>query len=139
MPIWPWAKWDTRFELVNGVLRQVHEDLARLLARPDPRPPAPPAPFVCVLVEADGPHGPTTLGKSGRAATLPGKALQLTTLVPLTNVRVTVFADLERVNVRGIWRGVDMVNAAIGECPTARFDEWQVGVQLFVNVEAVGT
>lgn len=102
-------------------------------ARPEPAPP-----FVCVLVEADGPNGPTTLGASGRASKLPGKPLELTAMVPLKNVRVTVFADLERVNVRGIWCGVDLVQAAVGECPSARFPEWPPGVKLFVNVEAVG-
>jgi hypothetical protein len=98
-------------------------------------PPKPPKPFVSVLVygtskdgSSAGPSGlPLALGMAGCA----GK-ITLVTHVPLYDVNVIVFCDLERVAIDGIFHGVDLVQAGVGDCPVARFRQWQVGTNLTV-------
>jgi hypothetical protein len=97
------------------------------------RPPPLPGPFVCAFVEATKPSGqPTTLGASGRASEN-GTVLEIQPNYPLTDVRLTVFADLDRVSIHGIFLGMDIVTAALGDCPIAHFDDWQLGVKLRVQ------
>jgi hypothetical protein len=109
----------------------VHSDVRELLRRP---PPPMPPPFVCVLAEGDSDRGPMTLGAAGRVTDNRGSPeLTLRTQVPLRDVRVTVFCDLERVAVHGVFVGVDMVTASLGECPTVRFPMWNVGVVVRVQ------
>jgi hypothetical protein len=89
-------------------------------------------PFVCVLAEGVGPHGPVTLGASGRARKS-GTVIELSTMTPLVDVRMTVFCDLERVDVHGIFLGSDLVTAALGSCPSVRFPQWHPGVRVLVQ------
>jgi len=104
--------------------------------RVPPAPSAPPKPFVSVLVygtskdgSSAGPGGlPLALGMAGRVG-----EITLVTHVPLYDVNVIVFCDLERVAVDGIFHGVDLVQAAVGDCPVARFREWHVGANLTVQ------
>lgn len=124
-------RWWRRFfgvEDVRNELLLLRGSIADALARP-PLPP-----FVCVLVEADqnnedGSTRKTTCGQGGvlRDGEL---TLQMQAMVPMRNVRVTVFCDLSRVEVRGVFLGVHYVNACVGECPVAFFDGWPVGVLL---------
>jgi hypothetical protein len=53
--------------------------------------------------------------------------------VPMKTVRLTVFADLERVSIHGLFKGVDLVTAALGDCPVAVFEEWPLGVKVRVQ------
>lgn len=83
-----------------------------------------PAPFVCVLVEATNIRGRhVTLGGGGRA----GRPITVRAQLPLFDGRVTVFTDLERCAVTGIWLGTNPIHAGIGECPVGRFDVWELG------------
>jgi len=91
-----------------------------------------PDPFVCVLAEADGPHGRTTLGGAARAKEN-GTVIELLAQVPMKAIRLTVFADLERVSIHGIFVGVDLATAALGDCPVVFFEEWPVGVKVRVQ------
>ena len=110
--------------------------------------------FVCVHVVADVEREPflapykhdglarevsrrverITLGASKRIRGL--SDLVLKPHFPLTNVSVTVFADLERVQVSQIVLGVDVLTAAIGVCPSAQFASWPMGIDLRVICEA---
>lgn len=121
-----------RFEKLLDQFAIVHAKLAELgelVTRP---PPAPPDPFVCALAEADGPNGRTTLGAAARAKEN-GTVLELVAHVPLKSVRLTVFADLERVSIHGVFVGVDLVTAAMGDCPVVVFQDWPVGVKVRVQ------
>jgi hypothetical protein len=57
------------------------------------------------------------------------------THLPLKDVRLTVFADFERVDIRAIFLGIDVVTAQLGTCPVARFSDWPPGVLLRVQCE----
>lgn len=92
-----------------------------------------PMPFVCVLVVGKGPKGPVTLGATGRVWRDECVLVELITQVPMTECSATVFADLERVNVGGIFVGSDYMHAALGECPIASFAQWHPGVKLRVQ------
>jgi hypothetical protein len=98
-----------------------------------PLPPEPLLPFVCVLVEGMGPKGPLTAGTTARVRRDNVHMLELTTHTPMRFCRVTVFADLERVDVGGIFVGSDYMHAALGTCPIAFVPEWPVGVWLRVQ------
>ena len=89
-------------------------------------------PFVAVLVHAQGEKGPVTMGMSGHLKT-DQSLLETTTQVPLTQVRVTVFCDLERVAIYGIFAGTELRQAQLGDCPVAAFERLDVGVKLRVQ------
>jgi hypothetical protein len=133
--MWPWKKKlpprDERAELLAN-LRSLEGTMNRCLDRlekPDPPP------FLCVLVEAELEDGsPTTCGGIGTIVE-PGRRIEveLQAQRPMRNGRVTVFCDLTRVNVHGIFVGVDLVQATLGSCPVAFFKEWLPGVVLRVQ------
>jgi hypothetical protein len=112
----------------------VHAAIANLTAvvrahsRDAIAPVPPPPPFVMVLVQGDGPRGPTSLGACGDA----GKLIELTSNLPLTDVEVIVFADMRRVRV-SVFLGVDLLAAAVGSCPFAYAASWMPGVKLYVD------
>jgi hypothetical protein len=93
------------------------------------------APLVCVLVEAE--HGDLPIqapriaymGTAARA----NEAIVLKTQVTLRRVRVIVFADLEKVDVRGIFCGAKLASVALGSCPMATFDSCEPGVDIRVD------
>jgi len=95
-----------------------------------PPPPPPPPLFVAVWAIGLGPRGPVSLGACGDAS----KPIELHTNVPLDEVQVIVFADMQRVQVGGIFCGVDLVNASVGACPVGYFPRWEVGVKVWVVV-----
>jgi len=112
-------------------VRELQADLASYATRP---PSQPPPPFVCVLVEGEGPNGRTTFGRTGRLRDGGGAVmLECQPNVPMRDCRVTVFADLERVDVGGVFLGTNYVHAALGTCPIAFFAEWPLGVWLRVQ------
>lgn len=127
--MWPWTFVRERLDAIADQVLTIRD----IVSRPAPTPPPAPAPWVCVLVEAvkeNGEH--TTMGGTGRANER-GSSVELTAQVPLSDVLVVVFVDLERVNVHGIFLGVDLVTANLGSCPIARFQTWPVGVKLSVQ------
>jgi hypothetical protein len=112
-----------RIELVR--LHRVELQLAALQA-------AQLVPFMCVLVEGTGPRGPTTMGATARVSR-GGVMVELTAQVPMKDVRVTVFADLEKVDVGGVFVGADYLHAVLGECPIACVPEIHLGVRIRVQ------
>jgi hypothetical protein len=131
--------WARGFAKLPADLEQVYSRVRELqlaIARPPPPPPPPPAPFVCVLVEGTrgGSEGfsPITAGATGRLYR--GQVcVELTTNILMHDCRVTVFADLERVDVGGIFVGADYMHAQLGVCPIAYFAAWHPGVKLMVQ------
>lgn len=157
-----------RFVGFDDVARRVDSVSSRLaeLISTIRRPP--PGPFVCVLVEglaeARAIHvepleirahtelrrgmldpGPVVAvrrmwtGGSGRVPPGGGAIVELTAQLRLHDVRVIVFADLERVRVRAIFVGTEHLTcaAAFGDCPVASFERWEPGVKLRVQCDAV--
>jgi hypothetical protein len=130
---------------VVGFLRSRAADLERytraeraerriLAAIQEPRAPARQShPFVFVLVFAEGPHGPTTMGLA-RELDRAEEILELHANLPLKNVQVIVFCDVRAVAVEGIYCGIDLVHANIGECPVAKFQDWPPGVRMRLAV-----
>ncbi len=105
--------------LLSARTADLRDNLSRLARAPSPRP------FVSLLAigrRADG-------GKLGRRITM-GTAkhieesysdtLALRPMVPMGQIDVIVFADLELVEVTGIFVGTDLVHAQLGPCPYAR-------------------
>jgi len=139
IPEMPWQAARRRFEtlldniaIANGRLAQIAESLARPKALE-------PGPFVNILVFAIAGDGPNerrvTLGRSGR---VDGRTtFGIRAYYDLKDVSVIVFADPERVSVTRIARGIEGLTASAGECPMAYVPLWQLGVDLFVECEAV--
>jgi hypothetical protein len=108
---------------------RMRSEVAYALARP-PLPP-PPA-FVCVLIEGKDEHGkPLTAGTSGLLSE-GSLCLAVQCMVPMKDVRVTVFCDLQRVSIQGIFCGVHYLAACVGECPVAYVAAWLPGALLRV-------
>ena len=98
------------------------------------RPLLPPA-FICVFIEGkDGEGRPMTAGTTGLLVE-GSLCLAVQAVVPLRDVRVTVFCDLQRVSIQGIFCGVHYLAACIGECPVAYVDAWLPGVLIRVPCE----
>jgi|HubBroStandDraft_2_1064218.scaffolds.fasta_scaffold00423_25 hypothetical protein len=127
--VWAWLR------LRLGIF-DLLEDFERLRERVSfaLQPPPPPPAFVCLLLQ--GVHGeteePLTCGQAGYVVSGQELLLELQAEVPMREVIVTVFCDLSRVEVRGVFLGVRYVNACVGSCPTAFFPEWPVGVKVRV-------
>jgi hypothetical protein len=118
---------------VRELQRLVEELRHQVLRAPAPPPP----PFVAVLVQGRGPNGSTTLGMAKELTVKAGDMLELQSQLPLWDVTVTVFCDLRRVRVGGIFCGVDLMHAAMGSCPVAHVSKWELGVWLRVQATAV--
>lgn len=147
------------YSRVRDLQREVY-DATRIV----PKPPEPPA-FVMMLVEARckrctcsayerGAYrarkgkghvadcaslGEGSLTTLGAAKVLPPggvDALEVTPQYELSDVRVLVFCDLARVKVEGIFCGVDLMQAALGECPSAFVDRCVPGQKLYARVAA---
>lgn len=90
-----------------------------------------PPPFVCVLVEGVivGTGVRAYLGTAGRA----GDPIVLRPQQPLAALRVFVFADLELVDVRGIFCGVEVCTVAMGSCPVGAFAFCEPGVDIRID------
>ena len=93
-----------------------------------PAPPAPQAPsFVQLLIYGQSGDGSIFCGTSAvlRSA---GKqvTLAMTTQLPFKSAYAVVLCDSSRVEVTGIFRGVDL--AGVGDCPMAVLGTWPVGV-----------
>ena len=141
----PWTKrreeTAVKFDRIHSDLCQLKDSLItvqNMLCRPAPTL----GPLVCVLVEAwAADHmanmGLTTLGVSGRAKR--GENIRLTTYVPLENGRVTIFADFEQVQIRGVYLGNDLLHVGGDWAPVLSFRKWDVGVNLNVICEPRGS
>lgn len=116
--------WRTFRELPGAVgalgrmVRDLAEDVRTVMATPAPVPSA----FVAVLVVGTWEGKPVFLGRSadveGTATIEVGPVMR-----PLDDVAIIVFCDLRRVDVRGIFAGVDLMQGALGECPVAKMHE----------------
>lgn len=91
-----------------------------------------PAPFVAVLIEALGSNDcPVYMGKS-RHLSEKESVLEFRSWQVLTDTRVIVFCDLARVEVRGVYKGTNLMQGDIGDCPMAYIDTWGPGILLRV-------
>lgn len=133
---------DRRLDRFQTVTEALERHVLRVM---DPKPE--PAAFVAVLVQAErvqrprnawilgqppveGPElppklVPVTFGMSGYVRNR--FTFQETTQIPLRDVRITVFCDLERVEIQGIFCGSDMAHAAPGSCPVAFVESVEPG------------
>jgi hypothetical protein len=128
-----WAAVPARLEALDRTIADMRHGLAAAFADVRRDLAAAPGPFVCVLIEAESERGPTTLGGVGRIDGRGQVLVEVMAQMPLEDVRVTVFVDLERVSVHAILLGRDIVTAALGECPVAFFPRWEVGMRLSVQ------
>jgi len=91
----------------------------------------PPAAFVCVLIEGKYDGKPKTLGKS--ASLEQDDVIVVETQLPMSDIRVIVFADLRRVDLL-LFCGVDPIPAAVGSCPVGYVaGPWEPGVDITVS------
>jgi len=115
----------------------------RILDRPFPSPPPVPISpaFVFVMAEGERLEDSGEMTARIRRVTLgqcamvePGRdvILELTAQLSMRNVRVIVFCDLMRVRVGGVYIGTEYCQGAVGECPTAYAERWDVGQKLRV-------
>lgn len=84
-----------------------------------------PRPFVCALVRGKDREGRWV---SFGASSDTDETLTLSPLMDLADCEVTVFADLRRVAVTGIYVGTWHVHGAPGECPSGFVGSWPMGV-----------
>lgn len=95
--------------------------------------------FVSVLVEGKNDKGePVTVGKSRVIRSNDDAAIEISPYVPIFEGRVTVFADLSRIAVEGIFVGLDRVDVGPGDCAMGIFREIVPGVRLTVQCRVRG-
>jgi hypothetical protein len=127
--VWGWLRRKLGLFDLFATLEHLNRQVAHALTRP---PPPPPPAFVCVLIEGKDEHErPLTAGTSGLLSE-GSLCLAVQCMVPLHDVRVTVFCDLQRVSVQGIFCGVHYLAACVGECPVAYVAAWLPGVLIRV-------
>ena len=139
--VWPWTFVGNRFNAIEQQTLNIRDEIRsviRVLAEWPQTPVIEPKSFVAVLVEGtirdfdDVEKGRIWCGGSGQA-TRRGKIIEVIPQRPLTNGRVIVFADLERVAVGPIFVGTTIIQNALGDCPVATFDVIEPGVMIRVN------
>jgi hypothetical protein len=73
---------------------------------------------------------PMTFGARAELSDKTPATLSVRSDWPLSDVRVIVFCDLERVRVEGIFAGVDILTGSIGDAPTAYAKRVEPGVYI---------
>jgi hypothetical protein len=105
-------------------------------------PPTPAPMLVSLLVMGFGPDGKQRmLGASRRLEAVhhATQSLRLRAYQTLTGVSVVIFCDMERVDVRAIMLGNEILTIGAGaeaSCPIATCAEWPQGMDLQVTLES---
>jgi hypothetical protein len=113
-----------------------------IMATGMPRPPQLPATVFVLAMGvrlSDEGGGATFVGTSVSLAPGEHKVATLETHRALCDVSVIVFCDLARVDVRGIYRGVDFMHAGMQHehsCPIVHLPSWLPGILVRVQLEA---
>lgn len=120
---------------VLGAVVGVEHAIARL------RPPAPP-PFVVALFEGEaiekvGNVRRITLGDALELSDDVSTHLRLRTHLPARG-RLVIFCDLRHVEISGIFKGVDLLTANVGQCPVVDVDNWFPGIELTAQLRRRG-
>ena len=97
-----------------------------LLHRPSPTVPS----FVSLLIYGrDADDKPMFCGTSARLCLVGTQVtLKMTAQMPFAYATAVVLCDASRVDITGIFLGVDLAQAGHGDCPMAILGKWEVGV-----------
>jgi hypothetical protein len=114
-----------------AVVGRVATDIDSILHRPAP---VPPPPFVCVFAEGTRDDGNRiTFGQAKEVTDNGTTSFELKPMLRVRDVRVIVFADLRQVAINGMFNGVDIMTADLGDSPVGYAKEVLPGMALRVQ------